>query len=125
MDLLLKECQFPPAMITGPERVTSSEPGLQGDRDSFESEGLAMTDQRLACGGYTYEGGHQAMTSLRQVYGREVEEKPRTFEGRPGQPRIMLVAVVVGIGCPKDLSARAKVSSGWLPIWCNCKTNVG
>lgn len=51
-------------MITGPERVTSSEPGLQGDRDSLKSEGLAMTNQRLACGGYTYEGGHQAMTSL-------------------------------------------------------------
>lgn len=62
---------------------------------------------------------------MKQVYGREVEEKARTFEGRPGRPRIMLVAVVVGIGCPKDLSARAKVSSGWIPIWCNCKTNVG
>lgn len=64
VDLLIEECRFPPAMITGPEHVTSSEPRLQGYRDSFSKAGIPISDERLACGGYTYEGGYQAMTSL-------------------------------------------------------------
>ncbi len=63
-DLLIRQCKYPPAMLTGPELVTSSHPRLQGYLDSLKAVGLSTKDARTELGGFTYEGGYHGMTKL-------------------------------------------------------------
>lgn len=66
VELLLGECQHPPAMLTGPELVTSSLPRLEGYLDALRQAGFSDRDARTENGDYTYEGGYRGMLKLLQ-----------------------------------------------------------
>lgn len=64
VDLLLRECRYPPALLAGPDSATSSAPRLGGYCDALFSGGLGERDQRVEIGDYTYEGGYRGMMRL-------------------------------------------------------------
>jgi len=64
VELLLKECHYPPAFLSGPPMVTSSTPRLQGYLDALEYAGFTSRDARIAPGNFTYEGGYHGMKTL-------------------------------------------------------------
>ncbi|NMP22247.1 LacI family DNA-binding transcriptional regulator [Sulfobacillus harzensis] len=98
--LLLSVCQYPPAMISGPEQVTSSEARLQGYRDALRSAGVSPKDERIESGGYTYEGGYQAMRGL-LTRGRSLDG---VFAANDLSALGALRAIRdVGLRCPDDV----------------------
>lgn len=73
VDLLLKECQYPPAILTGPASATSSRPRLEGYMDALSEAGHAASDMRVEGGNYTYEGGYQGMMRLLECRNRSLD----------------------------------------------------
>jgi len=64
VELLLKECRYPPAFLAGPTMVTSAAPRLHGYLDALENAGIAIREARIVPGNFTYEGGYHGMTTL-------------------------------------------------------------
>lgn len=73
VDLLLKECQYPPAILTGPASATSSRPRLEGYMDALSEAGHTASDMRVEGGNYTYEGGYQGMMRLLDCGSRSLD----------------------------------------------------
>lgn len=64
VDLLLQECRYPPALLAGPELVTSSLPRLAGYLDALKQADISSRDARIEMGNFTYEGGYLGMKRL-------------------------------------------------------------
>lgn len=72
-ELLVRECRYPPAMLTGPDSATSSWPRRQGYQDALVNAGYDSQDLRMAPGKYTYEGGYRGMVQLLKHHARAVD----------------------------------------------------
>lgn len=100
-DLLLSMCQFPPALLAGPQGVTSSRPRLEGYLDALRASGCPVDNDRIEQGDYTYEGGYRGMARL-------IERHRQGLDGVFAANDLSAMGALrairdAGLSCPEDV----------------------
>lgn len=88
-------------IIAGPDGIYTSEERLRGYCDALEAQGIPYREERVLHGGYTIEGGFQAMKDLLRQDGKLTAVFVTNYEMTVGS---VLAINELGIAVPKQLS---------------------